>query len=231
MPGLGSDPLQWVTLSSAQEVAQAALTEILDAAHRAFEARGCFSIVLAGGTTPEQVYRLLAQQNCDWVHWHFYLGDERCLPAGHPDRNSSMVQHTLLNRVSIPARNIHMIPAELGAARAAQDYSNTIQTALPFDLVILGMGEDGHTASLFPGQAHPKNEIVHAVYNAPKPPTERVSLSVASLSNNQQLLILVCGEGKKPALAQWQQSGTLPVAKIRSHGRIQILLDKAADPT
>jgi len=231
MPGLKPAPSQWVVLATAQDVAQAALAEILDAARRAIEAHGRFRLVLAGGITPAQVYRLLAKQDCNWPLWYFYLGDERCLPVDHPDRNSHMIEHTLLDRISVPEKNVHMICAELGAKQAALDYSHTIETALPFDLVLLGMGEDGHTASLFPGQTHPENERAHAIYNAPKPPPERVSLSMKALSDNQQLLILVCGEGKKLALTQWEQGLTLPITKITSRGRIRILLDETASPS
>lgn len=220
----------WTRLASAAAVAQAALDIILDASRQAIEQHGEFRIVLAGGSTPAQVYRLLSEQACDWSRWQLYLGDERCLPAAHPERNSIMIQHALLDRISIPADNIHMIPAELGATQAALNYAESIQAARPFDLVLLGMGEDGHTASLFPGQTHPENESVHAVYNAPKPPAERVSLSAKTLSDNQQLLILICGEGKKSALAQWKHGIELPVTKIRSHGRLRILFDNAANP-
>jgi len=231
MPGLKPAAPLWEVLATAQDVAQAALAEILDAARCAIETRGRFQLVLAGGTTPAQVYHLLAKQDCKWSLWHFYLGDERCLPVDHPDRNSRMIEHTLLDRISAPEKNVHMICAELGAEQAAQDYSHTIETALPFDLVLLGMGEDGHTASLFPGQTHPENELTHAVHNAPKPPPERVSLSKKALSDNLQLLILICGESKRTALTQWKQGITLPVTKITSRGRIRILLDETASPS
>lgn len=222
--------LCWVALSTAEAVAQTALNEILESANYAIKARGKFSIVLAGGTTPERVYQLLSRQSCDWTRWQLYLGDERCLPANHPDRNSYLIRHTLLGNISIPSENVHFIAAELGAEQAAQDYAKTIKPALPFDSVLLGMGEDGHTASLFPGHKHPQHKYVYAVYNAPKPPAERVSLSAESLSNNRGLLILVSGKTKRAALGQWKRGASLPISNIRSHGHIRILIDEDANP-
>jgi len=222
-------PKHWIVMDSAKDIAEVALAKILDVAQEAIQKRRIFKIVLAGGTTPENVYRLLAKESCDWQHWHFYLGDERCLPADHTDRNSQMALKTLLNHIEIPEDNIHFIAAELGAEQAAKRYEKTvIKDALPFDLVLLGMGEDGHTASLFPGHQHPKSELVHAVYNAPKPPPERVSLSVNALSENHNLMILVTGKSKKESVAAWLKGRALPVSSISSLGVTTVLLDKLA---
>jgi len=220
----------WLTLPTAEAVALAALSEILKIAELAIRQHGRFKLVLAGGGTPQRVYQLLAGQPCDWSCWHLYLGDERCLPVNHSERNSNMIRKALLNRISIPAQNVHFITAELGAEVAAHRYAKTVEAALPFDMVLLGMGEDGHTASLFPGQLHPQSEPVHAVYNAPKPPAERVSLSVESLSNTGNLLFLICGEGKKSALAQWQQGGELPASSVHAHQYSCVMMDEAASP-
>lgn len=221
---------QWIVLTTANEVALAVRNEIMQAAQTSIDDHGEFRIVLAGGTTPEKVYHLLAAEQCDWQHWHIYLGDERCLAVGDPERNSEMIKRTLLDEVAIPAENIHFISTEQGAETAADLYSEIIRTALPFDVVMLGMGEDGHTASLFPHQQHNKNERVHAVYDAPKPPAERVSLSVDSLSNNHYLLIMITGQGKQYAVRQWQQGNILPVTKIGSlaQNAIKIFVDRAA---
>lgn len=220
----------WVTLPSTAAVAQAALKEILKVAKDAIRQRGQFKLVLAGGTTPARVYQLLAGQINDWSRWQLYLGDERCLPADYPERNSSMISNALLDKISIPAENVHFISAELGAEQAARQYATIIMPAMPFDMVLLGMGEDGHTASLFPGQVHPRSELVHAVYSAPKPPAERISLSQESLSNTGHLLFLICGEGKKSALAQWQQGCELPVSSIHANQHSCVMMDEAASP-
>lgn len=221
---------QWLYLADPDHVAIAACEQILEASNIAIRDNGIFRIVLAGGSTPEQIYTLLAEQPCDWQRWQFYLGDERCLPADDSQRNSSMIKHALIDRISLPPENIHFIQAELGAQAAAQIYAKEIQQALPFDLVMLGMGEDGHTASLFPGHHHPQDQSVHAVYNAPKPPPERVSLSKGSLSNTRQLLIIVTGRSKRAALKQWRNGTDLPVSNISSRIKTIIFTDAAAMP-
>ncbi|MCK5725797.1 MAG: 6-phosphogluconolactonase [Thiotrichaceae bacterium] len=213
---------------TAEEVALFARDYILDAAQEAIRKVGVFKIVLAGGTTPEQVYGLLALESCDWQHWHFYLGDERCLPLHDVERNSEMVRRILLDKKVILEENIHFISAELGAKKAAIDYEKVIKSVLPFDMVLLGMGEDGHTASLFPNHQHSNNEYVHAVFDAPKPPSERVSLSVDALSQNRHLLIMVTGAGKHDAVTQWQKGKNLPVSQISSNGEVHLLLDSLA---
>ena len=221
-------PKNWFVKETAEEVAKTARDLILQAAKKAIENNGTFKIVLAGGTTPENVYHLLAKESCDWQHWHFYLGDERCLPKDHAERNSQMAFKTFLNKIDISQKNIHFIAAEHGAEEAARDYQTVIENALPFDMVLLGMGEDGHTASLFPQHQHPENELIHAVYNAPKPPPERVSLSRKVLSQNHNLIIMVTGESKQKSVEKWRNKKTLPVSSITSLGHISVLLDKKA---
>ncbi len=175
---------RWHTLETAEQVAEAACRQILNAAASAISERGKFKLVLAGGSTPEKVYRLLAESNADWANWHIYYGDERCLPADHQDRNSLMATQVLLDKVAIPADQIFTMPAELAPEVAADRYKLAVAKAGTFDMVLLGMGEDGHTASLFPGHQHPQDELVHAVYNSPKPPPERVSISAKALEQH-----------------------------------------------
>lgn len=216
------------TFSSATLVAEAVCTAILDAAREAIAAQGSFKLVLAGGSSLEHAYRLLAQQPADWSKWHIYYGDERCLPADDPNRNSVIAEKALLNHVNIPAANIHTIPAELGNRQAALLYQQHIVDAMPFNMVLLGMGEDGHTASLFPKHEHPNDELVHAVFDSPKPPPERVSLSATALSNAQRVLFVITGEGKRAALKQWQAGVHLPVCMIQPAAGVDIYLDHAA---
>ncbi len=222
------DLVRWHCFADADTVADEALVRILDAAQRAIEARGRFSIVLAGGTTPEQVYRKLKAGKTDWTRWFIWFGDERCLPVDHPDRNSVMAQHAWLAHVPIPAEQIFPIPAELDPQQAADAYEALITSARPFDLVLLGIGEDGHTASLFPGQVHPDERLVVPVFNAPKPPPERVSLSVAALSDTHEMCVLVTGEAKREAVQRWRQGVDLPVARLSSATGIDVLLDATA---
>ena len=218
----------WHLFDDAPGVAREAARRILKAADRAITAQGRFSIVLAGGGTPESTYRLLVDADTDWSKWHIYFGDERCLPVDDAERNSVMASSAWLDHVAIPDKNIHPIPAELGAEAGASAYSILIADTVPFDMVLLGMGEDGHTASLFPGQIHSDSELVHAVHNAPKPPPDRVSLSRNALSDCRELLILVTGAGKKEAVIRWKQGEDLPIANIGAHDTVDILLDKDA---
>lgn len=220
--------LQWTILENAEAIARVARDRILSAARQAIAKRGHFSIVLAGGGTPAKTYELLAKEQSNWQQWHIYFGDERCLPSDHPDRNSRMAAHALLEKVSIPSSQIHPIPAELGSEAAAQNYSNTVEGALPFDLVLLGLGEDGHTASLFPGHHHQKNLVVIPVHNAPKPPDERVSLSAQTLSNCRQLIFLVSGKNKRDAVSRWHTGSDLPVGKISAPAGGEVLVDLEA---
>jgi len=222
------DNIDWQILVDADAVAAQAAELILQAAASAIEARGDFRLVLAGGRTPEHVYRQLADAQADWKHWQLYYGDERCLPAGHDDRNSRMVDRAWLTTGQVPAGNIHPIPAELGAVAAAHHYAGEIRQVRPFDMVLLGMGEDGHTASLFPGHVNPPGALVHAVHDAPKPPPERVSLSAASLSDSRDVLVLVTGSSKREAVRNWQRGADLPITRISAQRRMTVLLDAAA---
>jgi 6-phosphogluconolactonase len=222
-----SDPVRWHCLNDVDAVAEQALARIVSASQRAIAERGRFSIVLAGGTTPERVYRRLKDCDSDWSRWHVWFGDERCLPADHPERNSVMAQRAWLAHVPIPAEQIRPIPAEQGPQQAAETYQSLIRSGIPFDLVLLGIGEDGHTASLFPGHAHPDGRLVVPVFDAPKPPPERVSLTVAALSDTRELCVLVTGESKRKAVQQWRQGADLPIARLRCAAGIDVLLDEA----
>lgn len=222
----------WHIKPSAKDVAEQARNIVLETAQQAIQERGVFKIVLAGGTTPEQVYTLLAQEACDWQNWQLYLGDERQLPIDDPERNSQMVVRTFLEKLpdknTIPQNNIHFIPTELGVEQAREDYEQIIDDSLPFDMVLLGMGEDGHTASLFPDHEHDPKQRVFAVYNSPKAPKERVSLSYETLSQNRHCLIMVTGQGKHESVVKWQNGTNLPIAKIASLENMTVLLDSPA---
>ena len=217
-------------LTSAEAVAARASELILGAANAAIDRRGAFSLVLAGGTTPAACYRRLATAQADWLSWHLYFGDERCLEPTDPQRNSVMAAKLLTNKVPIPVRQVHPIHAERGPDAAARDYEATIRSTLPFDLVVLGMGEDGHTASLFPGHRHPADRLVVPVHGAPKPPPERVSLGAPAIDGCRQLLVLVTGAGKRPAMQRWREGDDLPIARLAKGDHTTVLLDEAACP-
>jgi 6-phosphogluconolactonase len=219
---------RWHTLETADQVALAAYQQIISAAEQAIAEHGTFKLVLAGGSTPEKVYRLLAHADADWSKWYIYYGDERCLPSDHADRNSLMATSAFLEKVAIPDAQIFTIPAELGPEPAAKKYQQIVADALPFDMVLLGMGEDGHTASLFPGHQHQEEELAHAVYNSPKPPPERVTISAKALSNTQQLIFLITGANKQEAVKNWRSDQDLPVATIVPENPVDIYIDRDA---
>ena len=199
--------VRWLAVADVAELERTACRRILDAAQRAIKQRGEFLIVLAGGNTPRGVYRLVRDESADWSRWNVYFGDERCLPAGDAERNSKMAADEWLDHVPIPKNRVHPIPAELGATAAALAYAETLRDVGEFDLVLLGLGDDGHTASLFPGHDWGTSSdapAVLAVFDAPKPPPERVSLSAARLSRTREVLFLVAGDAKRDAVARWR---------------------------
>ncbi len=217
-------------LPDAAAVADEIADIVLAVAAESIAARRAFRLALTGGNTPLGAYRLLAQAQADWAHWHIYHGDERCLPVADAQRNSSAADAAWLRKVSIPPAQVHPIPAEHGAEHAAAAYEPIVAAALPFDLVLLGMGEDGHTASLFPEQEIRPGPLVTAVHNAPKPPPDRVSLTPSALCRSRRMIIMVTGAAKRPALARWEAGEGLPVARVAAGGSALLLMDLAAMP-
>ncbi len=200
---------------------------LLRQAAAAIAAHGAFHLVLAGGSTPRALYEELARRGAGNGRWHIWYGDERCLPADDPERNSVMTETAWLAASAIPPEQRRPIPAELGAEAAAAEYAARLADAPTFDLVLLGVGDDGHTASLFPGQVWTGPEAL-AVHDAPKPPPDRVSLSVERLSNTQAVWFVVAGEGKREALRRWEAGEALPVAAVRARLATLLWLDRAA---
>lgn len=225
---------QWHVLNNAETVANAAVHRILIKAQEAISHRGVFKLVLAGGSTPKRIYEILSEQQQEWSKWHLFIGDERCLDVNDPERNSLMIKQTWLDKIEVASdfmeTHFHPIKAELGPEQGADDYAKVIQPYLPFDLTLLGIGEDGHTASLFPGHQHIETEVTHAVYNSPKPPLERVTLSQQTIARSEQVMILVTGSGKKTAVQQWQQGEILPIAEIKAMNGVDVLIDQDAMP-
>lgn len=225
-------PVFWTELPDAAAVAAAARDRILAAAAAAISARGEFRLVLAGGATPRAVYRLLRVAEADWARWCLWFGDERCLPSDDPRRNSRSADEEWLDALSPPVGRVYRIAEKLGAGETAAAYAATLPDG-PFDLVLLGLGEDGHTASLFPGRdwgAGSDAAPVLAVSDAPKPPPLRISLSAARLSETRQVLFLVSGAGKRAAVAAWRRGARIPAAAIGARETVEVLLDAAANP-
>lgn len=219
---------RWHAFDNTADLEQAAATEILRLAQTSIEARGAFHIVLAGGTTPRRVYAALREAQTEWRAWHVYYGDERCLPIDHAERNSRMAAQAWLDHVPIPAAQVHPIPAEAGASVAAEQYARLVNAIELFDLVLLGLGEDGHTASLFPD--HDAGDTLDApstqvVLDAPKPPPQRVSLSARRLSDTRQVIFLVTGNGKAQAVANWRSGKKIPAALITPQNGVDVYIE------
>ena len=219
--------VRWHAVAGIDALQQAAFERILATAQRAIAARDRFLIVLSGGNTPRGVYAMLRMADTDWSRWHLYFGDERCVAANAAERNSRMAGDTWLAHVQIPDDQVHAIPAERGAQQAAQDYSDTLHGVGDFDLVLLGLGEDGHTASLFPGHdwgVSMDSPDALAVFDAPKPPPQRVSLSAARLSRAREVLFLVEGESKRDAVIKWQTNADIPARAVKPPTGVDVLI-------
>lgn len=227
---IGQQLCRWHAFSDERTLQQAALEMITASAAQALHERGQFHFVLAGGNTPREIYYGLCAAQTDWSAWHIYFTDERCLPPLDPERNSRMAAKVWLDSVHIPQAQVHTIPGELGALHASRMYAETLRAVGEFDVVLLGLGEDGHTASLFPGHewgTAPGSQDTLAVYDAPKPPPQRVSLSAARLSRARQVMFVVSGESKHTAVAEWRAGKDIPARAIMPQAGIDILVDAA----
>lgn len=222
--------LRWHVYPDAADLVRHGARAIARASREAIAARSAFHLVLAGGETPLPVYEWLRLAETDWSAWHVYFGDERCRPRGDPARNDTRIAERWLDHVPIPPAQIHPIPAELGPEAAASAYARTLASVGEFDLVLLGMGEDGHTASLFPGLAPEidRETDVLPVRDAPKPSPERVSLSASRLSRARQVLFFVQGEPKRAAVAAWRRGEDIPARRIAPARGVDVLLDVQA---
>jgi 6-phosphogluconolactonase len=184
---------------------------------------GARTLVLAGGSTPRRAYQLLAARRVAWGRVIALFGDERCVPPDDSESNYGAAREALLDR-AFPG-SVHRMPAELGAEVGAALYDSVVRPLRPLDLVLLGMGPDGHTASLFPG--HPAvfaTGSVVAVHDAPKPPPDRVSLTLEVLREARRVVFLVTGADKADAL-EAASRGAVPAGMIPG---ADYLVDRAA---
>jgi 6-phosphogluconolactonase len=217
-----------------------------DEFHRAAEAavqeRGRFSVALSGGNTPRAVYFLLASEhkNLPWDRIHIFFGDERHVPPDHPDSNFRMASESLLSKVPIPEKNIHRIHAELEAEAAATEYDQQMRDFFHlsnrdwprFDLIFLGIGEDGHTASLFPGSKALTEESSRVTANwVDKFKTFRITLTLPVINHAAEVVFMVSGAGKSQILGEILQPGSqkYPAQSVRpENGRLLWLVDEDA---
>jgi 6-phosphogluconolactonase len=225
---------------------------VVAAAGDAIRDRDVFTFVLAGGSTPAALYELLASPHylsqIDWARTQVFFGDERCVAPHHEWSNYAMAQRTLLARVQLPPQNVHRIRGELPADDAAIAYADSLRQALlldnspvpRFDLILLGMGDDGHTASLFPGMPALRelNAWVAstAVPGYVRPQVARVTLTFPVLNAARQILFLVAGDAKAVSVrkvirepAHDPTAAGLPAAQVRPYdGVLTWLLDEPA---
>ena len=220
---------RWHIFPDKAELVAALRSLLLQEAAIAIEKKGRFNIVLAGGETPSALYHTLIDAKTEWDAWHIYFGDERSLPQGDQQRNDQMAKTAWLNHVPIPSQQIYNILAELGAEEGAKQYHERLNKTEKFDLVLLGLGEDGHTASLFPsGEVIYETENTLAVANAPKPPPERVSLTAQRLSQTNKLFFIVTGSNKQNAVQCWRNEEPIQASQIRPEAGVDIFLDSPA---
>ena len=236
-------------LPDANAVAQTAAAEFVKLAREALQRKGTFMVALSGGSTPKTLYSLLAERTekrvgpeIPWAQIHLFFGDERHVPPDHSDSNYRMANESMISKVPIPTQNVHRVHAEnKDAAAAAADYDKTLvkvfnisENQVPrFDLILLGMGPDGHTASLFPGSSGVQELSKRVVANwVPKFNSFRVTFTRPVLNNAAEVLLLVCGADKAPALSEVMGSGdpnTYPVKYVQpDEGKLIWLLDRAA---
>jgi 6-phosphogluconolactonase len=201
------------TYHSQEEMISSIACQIISIGLAAIEDRGRFSIALSGGNTPKPLYEILAgpkAESLDWTRVHFFWGDERCVPPNHPDSNFNQANQVLLRPRSILDENIHRIKAELKPNEAARQYQEEItscfQGIIPrFDLILLGMGSDGHTASLFPGtdlvKGNPtdQNRLVAANW-VPKLDAFRITFTHLLINAAHNVFFLVGGKDKAKIL-------------------------------
>ncbi len=196
-----------------EELSQNAAKLFVEQAAEAIQERSRFLVALNGGNTPTRMFQLLAtddDEKVDWSKTHIFWGDERCVPAHDPESSYGQARDLFLRHISLPEANVHRVKTELGPAEAANDYSLTLKEfAVPpfewihFDLVFLGMGEDGHTASLFPGSAVDANKLVVPVTaDYQGRPAQRVTLTPLVLNSAHMIIFMATGEKKAVTLAE-----------------------------
>lgn len=227
----------------AQAVAARLIVRLIDAQ----AARGEATVVLTGGRVAADVYRAVAanpaRDAVDWSHVDVWWGDERFLPVGHPERNETQARAALLDAIALDPRRVHPMPAsnhgtdpELAASRYARDLAGAAaprSAELPhFDVLLLGVGEDGHVASVFP--EHPsayETRPVTAVRGSPKPPPVRITLSLPAINTAEEVWLIASGAGKAKAVGMalaGAGSIQVPAAGVSGVDRTVWLLDRAA---
>ena len=229
--------------ANSQELARGAAEYFVARSGEAVAQKGFFTVALSGGSTPQALYQLLADVHepfhaqVPWSRTHFFWSDERHVPPDHPDSNYRMAHEAMLSRVPVPESNIHRVPSENpDAAAAANEYEQTIlqltkQSVPQLDLILLGLGSDGHTASIFPGSEvlHETKRLVAAPW-VEKFNTYRITMTLPLLNNGASVLFLVSG-AEKAEIVQKVMEGPkqYPAQAVQpTHGQLLWMLDKDA---
>jgi len=227
-----------------QQLGQAAAGHVAYLSAQAIAKRGRFVVAVSGGSLPKLLFPLLVSEplrsQIDWSKWHVFWADERCVPLTDPDSNYRLTREYLFNHVDIPPAQIVPINDALDPAAAATDYQNRLTQVfaparglLPrFDLILLGMGEDGHTASLFPGHflLREKQLWVAPIFDSPKPPPERITLTLPVINNARQVVFMATGAQKaKPLSAIIKGNSKLPAGLVQpGDGELHWFVDNTA---
>jgi 6-phosphogluconolactonase len=220
-------------------LARAAAEHFVAQAAEAIAARSRFLVALAGGSTPRATYALLATDafasRIDWSRVCVFWGDERCVPPDHADSNYRMTREVLLDHVPISTENVHRIAGELDPAQAAASYERELKTAMGadgrLDLVLLGLGSDGHTASLFPDTAalEERERWVAANY-VERLGAWRITLTLPTINKARQVTFLVAGPSKAEPLVRIRAGADLPAGLVQpEEGQLTWLVDRGAD--
>lgn len=233
-----------LVFDSAEDVARAATRRFIELGKAAIDERGQFSVALAGGSTPKRVYELLASDEfagqLDWTRVHIFFGDERCVPPEHHDSNYRMAREALLSHVMLPIENVHRMVGEGDAVANARLYEDELHGYFgdvpwpTFDLIMLGMGDDGHTASLFPGSLALKEEQAWVTSNwVEKFNTFRITLTAPAINHAAHVMFIVVGAGKADRLPEVlngpREPERLPSQLIKpTPGMLEWFTDKAA---
>ncbi len=244
---VSSEEREIVVCRDLAELSRRAAQVFLEAAEHSIADHGRFAVALSGGTTPKSTYALLASDFHDHVRWSdvvCFWSDERCVPPDHPESNFRMANQVLLSRVDIPSANVHRMKGEdANPAHAAQEYDRQLRTFFrteidppQFDLLMLGMGGDGHTSSLFPGTAALQETRAFAAANyVEKFRGYRLTLTLPVLNAAKMVMFLVAGSDKAAALARVlgnKNDEPLPASLVRpKNGTLLWLVDADAAAT
>lgn len=236
-------PVRVYSLPSTDAISQALDVYVTKVSAEAVARHGMFTVAVSGGSLPKLLCRLRQNETVDFAAWHVFFVDERCVPLNSEESNYLLLKNELLDHVPVPASQVYTINETLlrKPEEAAEDYMDKLKNLFAkknavkvpcFDLILLGIGPDGHTASLFPG--HPllneDLEWVGHVTDSPKPPPSRITLTLPVLNHAHHIAFVVTGEGKRDAVRQIldEKNEELPPTNVKPHGELVWFLDEAA---